>query len=82
MVKVIHRNENKTIKKQKTMENVRKHKESKSVTITKRRNYFVSEPNYHSAKFFIENLLAIEMGKTQIFINKPVLLEIINIRIK
>ena len=31
----------------------------------------MSEPNYHSTKFFTENLLAIEMRKTQIFMNKP-----------
>ena len=31
----------------------------------------VSEPNYYSTKFFTENLLEIEMWKTQIFINKP-----------
>ena len=27
--------------------------------------------NYHTTKFFIENLLAIKMRKTQILINKP-----------
>ena len=31
----------------------------------------MSEPNYHTTKFFTENLLAIEMRKTQILINKP-----------
>ena len=40
----------------KTMENVRKHRDIKLVTKEKRRNYLVSEPNYHTAKFFIENL--------------------------
>ena len=30
------------------------------------------EPNYHSTKFFTENLLAIEIRKIQIFMNKPV----------
>ena len=30
----------------------------------------MSEPNYHTTKFSIENLLAIEMQKTQIFMNK------------
>ena len=33
------------------------------VTTEKRRNYLLSEPNYHTAKFFTENLLAIEMKK-------------------
>ena len=31
-------------------------------------------PNYHTANFFTENLLAIEMRKTQILMNKPVYL--------
>ena len=32
------------------------------VTKERRRNYLVSEPNYHAAKFFKENLLVIEKG--------------------
>ena len=47
----------------KTMENVRKHRDIKLVTTKRRRNYLVSEPNYHTTKFFTENLLAIEMKK-------------------
>ena len=47
----------------KTMENVRKHRDIKLVTTERRRNYLVSEPNYHTTKFFTENLLAIEMKK-------------------
>ena len=58
----------------KTMENVRKHRDIKLVTTERRRNYLVSEPNYHTTKFFTENLLAIEMRKTQILMNKPVYL--------
>ena len=58
----------------KTMENVRKHRNIKLVTTEKRRNYLVSEPNYHITKFFTENLLAIEMTKTQILMNNPVYL--------
>ena len=34
----------------------------------------MSEPNYHTTKFFTENLLAIEMKKTEILMNKPVYL--------
>ena len=45
------------------MENVRKHKDIKLVIIEKKRNYLVSEPNYHTTKFFTENLLANEMKK-------------------
>ena len=37
---------------EKTMENVRKHRDIKLVTIERRRNYLVSEPNYHTTKFF------------------------------
>ena len=55
----------------KTMENVRKHRNIKLVTTERRRNYLVSEPNYHTTKFFTENLLVIEMRKSQILINKP-----------
>ena len=47
----------------KTMENVRKHKDIKGVTTERRRNFL--EPNYHTMKFFTENLLAIEMKKKQ-----------------
>ena len=42
----------------KTMKNVRKHRD-KLVTTERRRNYLVSEPNYHTTKLFTENLLAI-----------------------
>ena len=40
----------------------------------KKRNYLVSEPNYHAAKFFAENVLAIEIKKTEIHIKKTVYL--------
>ena len=36
----------------KTMENVRQHGDIKLVTTETRRNYLVSEPNYHTTKFF------------------------------
>ena len=58
----------------KTMENVRKHRGIKLVTTERRRNYLVSEPNYHTTNFFTENLLATEMKKTEITMNKPVYL--------
>ena len=45
----------------KTIENVKKHKDIKLVTAKRRKNYLVSEPNYHTTKFFTENLLVIEM---------------------
>ena len=48
---------------QKTMENVRKHRDIKLVTTNKRRNYLALEPNYHTTKRFSENLLAIDIEK-------------------
>ena len=58
----------------KTIENVRKHRDIKLVIIDKRRNKLVSEPNYYTIKCFSENLVAIEMKKTKIKINKPIYL--------
>ena len=58
----------------KTMENVRKHRDIKLVTTDKKRSKLVSEPNYHTTKRFSENLLAIEMKKTKVKMNKPVYL--------
>ena len=56
-----------------TMENVTKHIDIKLVKSERGINYLVSEPNYHTTKFFTENLLATEMRKTQILMNKPVI---------
>ena len=50
----------------KIMENVRKHRDIKLVTTDKRRNQLASEPNYHTTKYFSENLMAIEMKKTKV----------------
>ena len=47
----------------KTMENVKKHKNITLVTTDTERNKLVSEPNYHTTKWFSESLLAIEMKK-------------------
>ena len=46
----------------------------KLVTTEKRNNYLISERNHHTTIFFTENLLAIEMKKTQILMNKLVYL--------
>ena len=35
-----------------TMENVRKNRNIKLVTTERRSNYLVSEPNFHTTKFF------------------------------
>ena len=56
------------------MENVGKHRDIKLVTRKRGRNYCLSEPNYHTTKFFIDTLLALEMRKTQILMNKSVFL--------
>ena len=58
----------------KTMENLRNHRDIKSVTTDIRRNKLVSGPNYHTTKQFSENLLAIEMKRTKVKMNKPVYL--------
>ena len=58
----------------KTMENVRKHRDIKLVTTDVKRNKLVSEPNYHTTKRFSENLLAIEMKKIKVKMNKPIYL--------
>ena len=60
----------------KTMENLRKHRDIKLVTTDEKRNKLVSEPNYHTTKRFSENLLAIEMKKTKVKMNKPLCLGI------
>ena len=54
----------------KTLKNVRKHRDIKLVTTEGRRDCLVSEPYYYTTTFF--NLLAIEMKKTKITMNKPV----------
>ena len=59
----------------KTMEDVRKHRYIKVVTADKRRNQLVSEPNYHTTKYFSEDLLAIEMKKIKVKMNKPIYLD-------
>ena len=58
----------------KTMENVRNHRDIKLVTTDERRKKLVSEPNYHTTKWFDKEFLAIEMNKTKILMNKPVYL--------
>ena len=47
----------------KTMENVRKHRGIQLVSTERKTDYLVSEPIYHTTKFFAEIVLAIEMRK-------------------
>ena len=56
------------------MENVRKHRDIKLVKTDKKRNKLVSEPNHYTAKWFSENVLATEMRKKKVRMNKPVCL--------
>ena len=58
----------------KTVENVRKHRDIKLVKTEEKRIKLVSEPNYHTTKRFSENLLATELKKTKVKMNKPVYL--------
>ena len=57
----------------KTMENVRKHRDIKLVT-TDKKNQLASEPNYHTTKYFSENLMVIEMKKIKVKMNKSIYL--------
>ena len=58
----------------KTVENVKKHRDIKLVTTDKRRNQLLSESNYHTTQWFSENLLAIEMKKIKVKMNKQIYL--------
>ena len=58
----------------KTMENIRKHRDIKSIATDKKRNKLVSEPNYHTRNNISEDLPIIEMNKTKIKMNKPIYL--------
>ena len=58
----------------KTMENIRQHRDIKLVTIEKKRNKLVSEPNCHMINFISEDLSIIEMNKTRVKMNKPIYL--------
>ena len=57
----------------KTMENIKEHRDIRLVT-TDKRTRLVSEPNYHTTKYFSEKLLAIKMKKTKVKMNKLVYL--------
>ena len=50
----------------KAIKNVREYRDIKLVTAEMKRNYLLSEPNYHTTNFLTENLLAIEMKKSQV----------------
>ena len=50
----------------KTTENIRKYRVFKLVTTDKRRDQLASEPNYHTKKYFSEDISAIEMKKAKV----------------
>ena len=54
------------------MENVINRRNIKLVT-TDKKYQLVSEPNYHTTKWFSEDLLATEMRKTKVKMNKPII---------
>ena len=60
---------------EKTMENVRNHRDIKLGTSDKRRKQLVSEPNYHSHKNISDHLMTIEMKKTRVKMNKTLYLD-------
>ena len=58
----------------KTMENIRKHRNIKLVTTDKKRNKLVSQPNYHTINYILEDLSIIKINKTKVKMNKPIYL--------
>ena len=58
----------------KTVQNDRKHRDIKLVTAEYKRNKLASEPNYHSSKCISKHVLAMEMKKIEVKINKPIYL--------
>ncbi|XP_043479662.1 uncharacterized protein LOC122509562 [Leptopilina heterotoma] len=59
----------------KTMENVRKRVDVKLVTKWEGRygaEALISKPNFHTRAIFNENLVAVELNKTEVLMNKPI----------
>ena len=57
---------------EKAMENIRNNRDIKLVRTDKKRNQLISKPSYDKTKWFSEGLLAIEMKKIKVKMNKPV----------
>ena len=57
-----------------TMENVRNHRDIRLVRTNRKRIKLVPEPNYHTTKWFSENLIATEMKKIKVKMDKPIYL--------
>ena len=58
----------------KTMENIRNHKDMKLLTNEQKYHKYVMKPNFKDGYPFSKELLAVEMGRTGITINKPMYL--------
>ena len=58
----------------KTMENIRNHKDLKLVTSDKKYLKYVMKPNFKDGHPFSKHLFAVEMGKREMTMNKPVYL--------
>ena len=54
--------------------NMKKHRDIKLVLTEGRRNYLVSEPNYHVTKFFTGSLLVLKTKTIEKLMSKPVYL--------
>ena len=57
----------------KMIENVRKRRDIKLIVTDERRKKLVSEPNYASCTTFSDHLMAIEMRKTRVLMDKPII---------
>ena len=62
-LKKISLSESITLLLEKTMENLRKHRDIKSALTDEKRSKLISEPSYHTKEQFSEKLLTIEMKK-------------------
>ena len=58
----------------KTMENIRNHKNMKLVASEQKYQKYVMKPSFKNGYPFSKDLFAVEMGKTEIKMNKPVYL--------
>ena len=56
----------------KTIENVRNRRDVKLIVKEHGRKKLVSEPNYNYCKHFSDSLMAIEMNKREVYLNKPI----------
>lgn len=61
--------------------NLSQHRAIKLVSTDKKRNYLVSESNYYTIKWFSDSLLATEMKKIKLKLNRPVYLGLLILEI-